>query len=196
MSRIGALIVAGLLAAPGLFAGTLLSEDFQSLSGLSDGNWATQGSAFLALDPQNGANTVLTFANEGFGGDLFSNLLNYLADPGYSGVLFLSFDFLHTGGPLHAYVGTDSQTVPLGAEQWLWSDDGATPFATPLTTGVWQHVSFQFVPNVNPISLKVEAVPGVDFFDNFNLSAAPEPSTLAAGLLALAGVLIVRRRNR
>jgi hypothetical protein len=115
--------------------------------------------------------------------------------------LFLSFDFLHTGGSLHAYVGTDHQQSCCGPEQWLWSDDGASPYSTVVPVNTWTHVSFVFPPfdpgATGSIVLKMEAVAGVDFFDNFLLQTAPEPASflLTAGFL-IALSLILRRRAR
>ena len=189
----GTLVAMALLGTPATFATVLFSENFES--GLNDGKWTTTGSAFITTDPKNSANHVVAFGTEASGGDLFSIVVNFASDPNYKGQLQLSFDVLHTGGTNHAYIGTDHVGGP---EQWLWSDDGASPFSTPLTNGVWTHVSFWFPPydpgNTGSILIKMEAVPSVDFFDNFALATSPEPGTfgLAGGMLALG--LLLRKR--
>jgi hypothetical protein len=194
-------VTAALLALPASFAGTLLNENFENGAGLADGNWANPGSAQIVTDPQNAGNKVVRFNSFGVGGDLFSKIMAYAADPQYDGRLFVSFDFLEVTGPTHhAYVGTDHQTSPFGAEQWLWSNAGDEPFSTNPPLNTWTHVSFAFSPfdpgATGSIVLKLEAVPGEDYFDNITLATAPEPGTAVLGAVCLLALwLIVRVRQ-
>src|SRR5437899_5650315 len=166
-----------LLIPQAVFGGILLSEDFESGS-LADGNWQLFGTATNSPNPQvdlgNGSSRVVQFGADVSGGDLFSNFLNYAADPDYVGQLLLTFDFLWTDTGSDSYIGTDHSTSTHTTEEWLWSsaNNGTHPLGSP-AVNTWTHVSFAFTPYdpgaVGTILVKLEqnsGVPGTSFFDN------------------------------
>ncbi len=178
------LIFSLLLSAPALFASLLFSDNFEDAAGLGNGKWAIQGSAVIVVDPLNPLNHAVRFNSQGSGGDLFSILINYAAAPDFS-MLQFSFDFYQTSAPSFSYAGTEhpNSPLPFHDEQWLWSQDGGTPYATTPPAGVWTHISFLFTPqdtqNFGTIEIKFEGVPQTIFFDNVQLEAIPEPATYA-----------------
>src|SRR3989442_1628435 len=91
------LVLAG---AQALLGSNLFLDTFES-GGLS--NWANNSSGVVVNNPQVDANNlsskVLQFTGTRSGGDLYSNFLNYAADPEFAtfgSQLFLSFDILWT----------------------------------------------------------------------------------------------------
>jgi hypothetical protein len=178
-------------------AGLLLSDDFESGT-ISGATWATNFSGSLVADPlSSGHGFVLHFGSAGSGGDMFSYLMSY-TDP-----VTIEFDFLQTGTTNSgAYVGTDHQTTPYGAEQWILNTGGggAYPNLDGLSAGSWHHVSLTLniydPSSVGSFALKLEQTDGGSgignaYFDNIQVGT-PEPGPLAGILIGL-GALAVRR---
>jgi len=201
------LVLAG---AQALLGSNLLLDTFES-GGLSNTLWANNSSGIVVDNPQVDANNlsskVLQFTGTRSGGDLYSNFLNYAADPEFAtfgSELFLSFDVLWTSPTTNDYIGTDHTTSGFtGGEEWLYStlNSGTHGGIQPLNT--WTHVGFYFTPtdpgNDGTIVIKLEAnsSPATGaYFDNISLAAVPEPSTLGLLALGLGGFAVRIRRQR
>jgi len=192
----------GVLIAASACASTLFSENFESGSGLADGNWSTTGTAQIVTDPQNGANHALDFTGDISGGDIFSAAVSYTVGT----TLTLSFDVLLTAGGSgspEGWIGTDHN--PHGNEQWLWNTGGTAAYNTSgaIVAGTWTHVSFSFIPfdpgSLGNLELKMEQNQGTTqhvFFDNILLTTVPEPTPIALTGVGLTALILFRRAFR
>jgi hypothetical protein len=193
------LLLVAALFEPSVFGTVLFSENFESANGLNNGNWASNGSGEIIIDPLNPSNHVLEFTDLGSGGDLFSIPIANTNAPDY----YLSFDYYVTSQPGGGFIGDDPN--------WLAGNCNGC-YSTPvsldsLPAGQWNQVEIEFA-NPNPGSgtfvLFLEQfaetpVPN-GLFDNIVISdsgfsplplpsSAPEPAAfvfMSTGLLALA----------
>jgi hypothetical protein len=185
-----------LMCGSAAFGSVLFSDNFESPSGLLDGNWASNSSGVVLTDPLNAGNHVLGFTSHGSGGDLFSVPIPSSAAPNY----FLSFDYYVPGQPGGGFVGVDDP-----GELWLAGNCNGcfgTPFPLDsLPAGQWNHVQIEFTNTqvgAGTFDLKLEqfsvGTPPSAFFDNIvisdsGFSSVPEPSSVilvSTAMLALA----------
>src|SRR5580700_6163264 len=97
------LLLVAALFEPSVFGTVLFSENFESANGLNNGNWASNGSGEIIIDPLNPSNHVLEFTDLGSGGDLFSIPIANTNAPDY----YLSFDYYVTSQPGGGFIGDD-----------------------------------------------------------------------------------------
>ena len=193
-----------LLSGSSLFGTVIVSEDFESASGLFDGNWAANASGVVLIDPLNSSNHVLGFTSLDFGGDLFSVQIASSAAPNY----FLSFDYYVPSQPGGGFVGV----YDTGGVQWLAGNcNGCYPSQTSLDglpAGQWNHVNIEFAnrfPSSGTIYLALEqytvGTPPSALFDNIVISdsgfaSIPEPSSALLMLGGLAALAAARKARR
>lgn len=195
---------AGLLAVGALVQTAQATPVFVDHFDAGLAQWASGSSGVVVADPLHASNPVLAFAQLGSGGDLFS------AASFAGGSYRLSFDMLGTctSGSCGGYVGIDDAQ----GEQWLVGDASYPAAFTLINNGAWQHVDVAFTA-VGNFRLKLEDfafsnLAGDVYFDNLCISQTigdsgcsaavsdvPEPATLALAGLALAGVVLTRRRR-
>jgi hypothetical protein len=190
-------------------ATVLFSDDFNSPTALSDGNWSSNGSGAIVTAPISGLTgsaNALTFNNLGSGGDLFSVMIPGTGIGNYN----ISFDYYCATGNCGAFVGlapgSSTSTVPstAGFDAWLATDTVPHAYTAPYSfssNGAWTHVSFDFgVTSNDQFGIKLEdftGAPGDTFFQNLSVSAVPEPSTWAMMILGFCGVgFMAYRRKR
>jgi hypothetical protein len=184
------------------FGGLLFSENFESVSGLADGNWASNTSGIVLVDPLNSSNHVLGFTADEGGGDLFSVALASSTAPDY----FLSFDYYVPSQPGGGFLGVDDP-----GELWLAGNCNgcfATPFPLDsLPAGQWNHVQIEFANTevgVGTFNLKLEQYsvgnPPSAYFDNIvisdtGFSSVPEPATVFLSATALLALVLMARKQ-
>ncbi len=176
-----------LVLGPGCaFGGVLFLEDFET-----DLSQWTSGQGVIVNDPLE-ADQALTFTGLNAGGDIWT-VASFTSIPGQ---YILSFDYLGTCGSqgCGGFVGYDPGDV------WLAGTGGWPSLVTLPDTGQWEHITVPFTGPAG-ISLKVEdwsgagGVAGDVYFDNFVLTAVPEPATYALVGLGLCAFALLRRRS-
>ncbi len=202
LTGVAVIVLAAAVAVPRASAGVIFSDNFEG-GALSSSNWQVLGHGQIVADPLNAGNHVLSFSQLGFGGDIFTVPLDLSAP-----VITVSFDYLGVDGTTG--VGTDTggfmiqdlSNSFLGYSILGTSSAGSPVFPNMLglTPGVWHHISITYDPATYSggagSKLAFEEwgsspnTPGNAYFDNIQVSTAPEPVTgalLGGALLAILG---------
>ncbi len=172
------------------------SDDFES--GLSQwtGRYGGGHTGELATDPKDGSNTALRFSAVKGGGDLFTKELFS------AGEYTLRFDYLGTSGDDDSggFVGI-SRDYYSKAHNSMWLFATASGPSWPqdvlIDDGTWHSYSF-IIDAPWDFHIMLEDNRGVArdaWFDNFSLTATPEPTSVLLVALGVLGVALVRRRR-
>ena len=143
---------------------------------------------------------MLTFTGLNAAGDIFT-----ISPFASSGGITISFDYLGLPGlggapdDLGGFVGA---SPGLNDGAWLAGTSPLYPGAFQLVDdGNWHRVVLTLDGPVNPFHLMVEdwvtsgGVGGDAYFDNFQIVAVPEPSTLGLLVCGIVCVVVFRRRR-
>ena len=182
-------------------AEVLFSEDFSNGLGQWTGKNGGAHNGSIVNDPLNsGRGGVLTFTALDVGGNIFSAAPVSSLTP-----VIIRFDYLGLAipgsvpGDLGGFFGLASSQSQVSRD-WLASTSPQWPGTFQLTDdGHWHTVQLTWPGLGSPTYVAVEdwigsgGVPGDVFFDNIQISTAPEPSTL---WLAAAGLLVSLRWRR
>ena len=200
-THFAAAFAAAFLPAFTLSAQVLFSEDFSNGLGQWTGKNGGSHNAVVVNDPLNsGHGGVLTFTALDAGGNIFS------AQPVSSlSPAFIRFDYLGLPGPgsvpgdLGGFLGLATSRSEV-SRVWLASTSPQWPATFQLVDDGHWHTIQMAMPNLgSPTYLAMEdwvgsgGIPGDVFFDNIQVSTAPEPSPL---LLLAAGIWLALRRRR
>lgn len=196
-----------LAAGPGV-AGPLFFDDFEraplaSPAALGD-DWTGKGGvdsyfgtivANPAPDSVNSSSRVLSFTGLQSAGDIYTDAA--FSSP--NGAFRFSFDYYGDSGKGGGFAGV-SAAFP-GSHWWLAGDAGYPGILQSLTNdSSWHH--YELVFTAGSIHLMFEdfvggagRVPGDAYFDNVELEAVPEPTSLLLVGSGLTGLALRRRRK-
>jgi hypothetical protein len=160
-------------------AAPLFSEDFESASGLGNGNWATIGNAQITTPGYGGSGHAVKFKAKGSGGDLWSKYIDLAGNTAY----WLIVDYRQTGaGGFFGVQEYNSGYTDLG-ESWIWGDGWSYP--SPATfngpgTG-FNRYSYRFTTQAGTRHIKIKledftgngSALGLVLFDNVQVSTTP-----------------------
>lgn len=190
------------------------SEDFESGLAQWTGKSGGSSSGLIVADPlHSGRNNVLSFANFGYGGDLFSTVTI-----SNTGLVSISFDYLGRAdsqskpGDFGGFLGIAKSLAPINEGQdIIWYAGTIDSYPSLLTTladdGLWHHYQFTVDGTaLGAFRLVLEDFVGSGgspcdvYFDNLSViptpNQVPEPTTASLGLLGgLAALLVFQRRN-